>query len=110
MFIALRDMQCFGKPVKAGQLIPTPEKWDPIALQSTINVGWVKEVSESEAKRLATQLGAPFPKRVFTAKPGHVKEPTKKKKKTEQPENELRCCGRDFKNKRALSVHSRSHR
>lgn len=92
MLVATRDIKCFGKPVLAGQPIPTPEKWDPIVLQSNINIGWVKDVPEGQVKRLVPEPHLP------------------KKKKPEPKQEVLRCCGRDFKSKRALSVHSRSHR
>lgn len=101
MLIAARDLNCFGKLVHAGQPIPTPEKWDPVVLDSNINLGWVKDVSESEAKRLDIQM-APR----ANPKPEGLKAVREINEKT----SELRCCGRDFKNKRALSVHARSHR
>lgn len=105
MFITTREIVCFGKKVKAFQPIPRPEKWDKVALHSCLSVGWVKEVSDSEAKKLKIHVGPPEPHLPPKKKKG-------KKKPEASPENALQCkCGREFGSKRALTTHrNRSHR
>ena len=48
MLVACRDLICFGQKVRAGEPIPDPKKWNIIALQSNINIGWIKDVPEEE--------------------------------------------------------------
>lgn len=90
MLVAARKLQCFGRWIEAGQPIPDPKKWHPVALASNINLGWVKDVPEEQVQSA----------------------PKEKSSHTKPAEDTLRCdCGKDFKSKRALSAHkSRSHR
>ena len=93
MLIAARNLNCFGKLVRAGEPIPDPDKWNPVALASNINLGWVKDVPDDQVKKLD---------------PPHPHLPKKKKPEEAQV---LQCeCGRSFKTSRALKVHARSHR
>jgi len=91
MLVATRDLKCFGRLVRKGEPIPSPEKWSPVALASNINIGWIKDVNEPLSPIDAVEEMAVTPKIISSS-------------------NACSTCGRAFKSKRALSVHSRSHR
>lgn len=46
MLIARRVLNCWGTTVNPGDVVPSPEKWDRLALQSHINIGWIEEVAD----------------------------------------------------------------
>lgn len=68
MLVAVKELRVFGGLVKPGEPVPFPEKWDRIALQSNINLGWIKDVPPEE-------VAAPVPavKAKSKAKPKRAK-------------------------------------
>jgi hypothetical protein len=86
MLVAKRDLICFGKPVRKGEPIPDPNRWDPVALQSNISIGWVGE------EDIIVEKG------------------TEAVKADSSPSNTCTQCEKSFKSSRALSVHRRSHK
>lgn len=100
MLIATRDLMCFGQPVKKGQPIPDPKRWDVVALQSNINIGWVREATEDEAKALFELSKQDSPPRAAESEAGteiHVKFACNK-------------CSQSFEKKAALKSHLRRHK
>jgi hypothetical protein len=110
MLIATRPLNVFGKLVQPGNPIPSPEKWNPAALRSNINLGWVREATEQEALELEERFKNP--------PPPPERESRKMAKKTGDAENLTQepvrcpeCPDREFKSVRALAAHAaRSHR
>jgi hypothetical protein len=106
MLVAARELNCFGEIVKAGEPIPKPERWDPIALQSNINIGWIKEVPEEQvsgAKVKAESEPKPTEPQGFVSK-----SEVKRLHALGSTAKGFPChCGRIFKSQRALSVHNK---
>jgi hypothetical protein len=64
-YIAIRDLNCSFGRIKAGELVPHTNDikiWHPTALQSNIEIGWIKQVPDEEI------VAAPEPKRKRTKK------------------------------------------
>jgi len=80
LYLALRDLNVKGQIVRAGTKIWDVSPWHPVALQSCINIGWMKEIPYEE-------------------KPNDGPKPLKP--------GPFSCCGKKFGSKRALSVHKR---
>ncbi len=105
MLITTRPLNCFGKLVQAGQPIPDPEKWNRSALQSNINLGWVKEATAEEAEeiRKAAELTPPPQPSAFKRRGARSTE----KESLRCPH----CPDREFETSKSLKAHqARSHR
>lgn len=98
MLISRRVLKnVFGKTVNPGDPIPFPEKWNRLALQSHINIGWIEEVPEKETAPVSKETRAET-----------------KASPTDRTEDAgaFSChkCKREFKTQRAVKIHvSRAH-
>ena len=111
MLITTRPLICFGEKVPAFHPVPHPERWDKVALHSCISIGAVKEVSDSEAKRLAIMTQPTKAKKLKVVESEPAPAEVTASDTQESPEKMLCECGRDFATKRALTIHKkRSHR
>lgn len=91
MLIARRVLNnVFGQNVLPGEPIPSPERWDRMALQSHINIGWIEEVpaTESAASEELTRTNRSEDATVFSCDK----------------------CDRVFDTQRALKVHRARHK
>ena len=79
MLTALKKFKAFGQDYGPGDVLPDRKKWDILALQSCLNIGWIEETSGTEI---------------------HVKKET--------PDIQCPNCDKVFMSERGLKIHSAS--
>jgi len=80
VFVACRVIKVDGKEVKPGEEVPGFTSWNEVAKRANLNLGWVKEVSESILPIDPPPPAITEPETILSTEPAKEKAKPKAKK------------------------------